>query len=179
MSDDTQEPQAGSAALQTEEVVDRGLGIASLIYKATKEPPVSLHAFYQKKAALKRTLGEWANDRDKEDSTPVLREEKFLPYLLMHDGILPPKNPIKAKSGWAYFLSALGISPGMELVTWRPSTNSNTPRIDLEVDGAVLGHVINLFWINKRYVRNHTLLEKAETLRCTDLGFGKLSWDSK
>jgi len=179
MSDNTQPPLPGSAVSQIENDITQTFGLADTVYKAAREPLVYLHNTYRKRAARKRIIGGWqkeAREGDNEYLTPVLREQDFLAHLLQHDGVLDPTGDAPAKGGWAYFLHALAIRPGIGLVGWMPNPDGDS--FNMEIDGAVFGHVVNLYRQRERYVGgDNTLLETAENSRHVDFPFGTLTWE--
>jgi hypothetical protein len=176
MSDNSRGLLPGIALSQVESNITQTFGLADPVLTAAKEPMVYLHKAYRKQAMLKRIIGGWQNearDQDNEYRTPVLHEKDFLAHLLQNDAILCPTDDAPAKSCWAYFLHAHAIRPGMGLVGWIPSTNADIDSIDMEIDGAVLGHVMNLYREPERY-RHDALVERDENLRCATFPFGKL-----
>ncbi|KAN0093634.1 hypothetical protein V8E51_016818 [Hyaloscypha variabilis] len=95
-----------------------------------------------------------------------------------------PENTPAAKACWAYLLLALGIRPDMDVVCWRPSSDgfisTQNGGIEMEVDGSVLCHIMNLYGISldlDSWVRR-----KPEQIpRYTDqelckFPFGRLGW---
>ncbi|KAE9368797.1 hypothetical protein N431DRAFT_64443 [Stipitochalara longipes BDJ] len=96
-----------------------------------------------------------------------------------------PENTPAAKACWAYFLLALGIQPGMGIVGWRPSSdgfiNTQNGGIEMEVDGAVLCHIMNLYalsldpnpWVR---VQPKQIPRYTDQKLCT-FPFGRLGWE--
>ncbi|KXH30653.1 hypothetical protein CSAL01_10638 [Colletotrichum salicis] len=88
-------------------------------------------------------------------------------------------------SCWAYFLYSLGIRPNMNLIQWRPQVdqpaNSTNGGIQLEIDGSVLCHIINLYSIvpyahgRPRVRHAQQLPDRRRIMRC-DFDFGQLDW---
>jgi hypothetical protein len=92
--------------------------------------------------------------------------------------------PSAGTACWAYFLFALGIRPGMDVVAWRPSTdgfiNTQNGGIEMEVEGSVLCHIINLFSVTlnpepwtRAWAEN--LPDRRRERHC-DFPFGRLVW---
>lgn len=80
--------------------------------------------------------------------------EKFRSYWSLNNQQLPspslsPELPTAGASCWSYFLYAVGIHPGMQITSWRPSMdgfiNTQNGGVEMEIDGSVLCHIINLY----------------------------------
>ena len=87
---------------------------------------------------------------------------------------------------WGYFLFALGIRPGKGVASWRPSIDgfisTQNGGIEMEVDGSVLCHIINLYSTTLNpdpWGRSwpEELPDRRKRKQC-DFPFGKLSWDT-
>ncbi|PMD61637.1 uncharacterized protein K444DRAFT_374957 [Hyaloscypha bicolor E] len=72
-----------------------------------------------------------------------------LPFFWQKNASPQPDKSPPAKACWASLLRALGIGPGMNIVGWRPSNDgfisTQNGGIEMEVDGAVLCHIMNLY----------------------------------
>lgn len=84
---------------------------------------------------------------------------------------------------WAYFLYALGVYPGKGVTAWRPSNgfiNTQNGHIEMEIEGPVLCHIINLFsttldpdsWARDE---REQLPNRRQRMHC-NFPFGELAW---
>ncbi|OIW30797.1 hypothetical protein CONLIGDRAFT_630720 [Coniochaeta ligniaria NRRL 30616] len=107
----------------------------------------------RRKAEKKTSLGEWHDFLydSKADVyyTPVLERLRFWQYLTKSRGILRPEGQCQATAHWAKLLYSLGITPTKGLVTRRLNTpdsvENHKVEVDLELDGEIVCHIINLY----------------------------------
>jgi hypothetical protein len=94
-------------------------------------------------------------------------------------------NLFTAKACWAYLLHALGIRPGMGIVGWRPTNDgfisTQNGSIEMEIDGSVLCHIINLYSLPldpSPYARsNDERIPNCADQKLCKLPFGRLAWE--
>lgn len=92
---------------------------------------------------------------------------------------------------WAYLLFSLNIRPTMSVTSWRPCIDgmisTQNGGIELEVDGSVLCHIINLYSTPlyhraryegmSRFPHTKRLPDRRQSMSC-EFSFGELAWDS-
>lgn len=105
-------------------------------------------------AEFRSRLGDWASegiDSHGRWLQPILRTAALQDHLERCEGSPLPTGVCNASFGWAQFLFALNICPGMGVISWRLPPKAFRPNIDtltLIIDGAALCHIINLFRLN-------------------------------
>lgn len=128
------------------------VGLTGMIVDLVHRP---VSAFWtkrtQKQMFIKR-LGQWAGEAFDEHEhwlQPVLQLDAFETHLVQSDGCFQPSGKCSSSLAWAQLLYALGINPGMGVLAWRLSPQkldpTETGTIDLEIDGGVLVHIVNLY----------------------------------
>ena len=133
---------------------------------------------------LDALLGEWATAayEDKDHSrclSPVLpSNETFLDFVSADDGILTPQGSCTAKASWASFLHALAIGTRPGMLEWKPQLRlpklEERPTITLEITGAMLGHIVNLYRTEPdQHIRNTVVQQRLESRQKCMLSFGK------
>ena len=138
---------------------------------------------YMQKKKLDALLGEWATAayEDKDHSrclSPVLpSNETFLDFVSADDGILAPQGSCAAKASWASFLHALAIGTQPAMLEWKPQLRlpklEEQPAIALEITGAMLGHIVNLYRTEPdRHIRNVEVKQRLESRQTCTLSFG-------
>jgi hypothetical protein len=147
--------------------------------------PIS--SFFRRRSAaqtLEEHLGPWSEEaRGLKDQrrTPVLKAQKFEDYLLSETGQFRPQGQCTANASWAHFLHALGIVPGKDIVDWKPLQEgwrrTNEDRIEMEVDGEVICHIINLYREAKFVWGRPRLFTRVEGT--ASLSFGELTFTDK
>ena len=102
--------------------------------------------------SLRADLGEWADEAVDEKGNflqPVLRAAAFEEHLVSNNAHFKPRGACTSILGWAQLLYAIDIRPGQGIVAWRRPARAKDPlttgQFDLEVDGEVLCHIINLY----------------------------------
>jgi hypothetical protein len=96
-----------------------------------------------------------------------------------------PETPPAAEAYWAYLLLALGSRPGMAVVDWRPSSdcfvNTQNGGIDMEVDGSVMSHIINLYGLlpdSRPFGRSDSeQIPRYANQKFCNFSFGRLGWE--
>lgn len=92
---------------------------------------------------------------------------------------------------WAYLLFSLNIRPKMCVMSWRPCTDgiisTQNGGIELEIDGSVLCHIINLYSTPlyhrarydgmSRFPHTKRLPDRRQSISC-EFSFGELAWAS-
>lgn len=126
--------------------------------------------------AFKEKLGEWAGeavDRKGRWLQPVLRSRAFEDHLVRENGYFQPTGQCDSSFAWAQLLYALNIRPGGGVIAWRLPPKVINPAVAedvvLEVDGAVMCHIINIFRLYKKSA-------PEDFSRCS-FPFGRLSID--
>lgn len=176
---------SGSEVSKVESDVSQTLSLADSIVTLLREPVAMLYQNITKAQELRRSLGQWhaeAIDDDKQYRIPMLGVEEFEKYLSDTDGcLLPSPEARQGKACWAYLLHALGIQPGRNIVNWRPSTDgfisTQNGGIEMEIDGAVLCHIINLYSIH-REPRSGAARDNGKAQQRYHLQFGELAWET-
>lgn len=126
-----------------------------------------------------------------EEKGQVSFGEKFRSYWASNNqpspssGVLSPQLPTAGASCWSYFLYTLGIHPGMQIASWRPSIdgyiNTQNGGVEMEIDGSVLCHIINLYsttpdpdpWARQE---EEEMPNRREAKQVT-FPFGELAWE--
>ena len=128
------------------------VSLAGAVVDLFKGPVNSLWRRRNLKQSLRADLGEWAVeavDWKGNFLQPVLRASAFEKHLVNKNARFKPGGDCTAIFGWAQLLYALDIRPGHSILAWRRPARANDPlttgQIDLEVDGEVLCHIINLY----------------------------------
>ena len=74
--------------------------------------------------------------------------------MIRHNGHFKPNGTCGSTFGWAHLLYALDIRPGQGILRWRVPTSGKgtieSGSMALEIDGAILSHIINLYRIYHR-----------------------------
>lgn len=203
---------SGSAVSNVESDITQTIGLGGTIYTLIREPVVLAYGNVARAQKLKKSFGFWqeeASATDGRHGIPSLRLKEFEKYLVEKDGVLQPALPASeagssgtmaiftswtkrpnplgfppaGSASWTYLLFALGICPGMGVVTWRLTTdgfvNTQDGSIVMEVEGSVLCHIINLFSVTLDQEpwqsRVRTLPNRRLERRC-EFPFGELAW---
>ncbi|KAF5579659.1 PFS domain protein [Fusarium subglutinans] len=126
----------------------------------------------------------------KREASPVPKDRQMFRFSwAKNNNLIPSRKSPTLSPGtacWAYFLHSLGIRPGMKVVGWRPVTggyiNTQNGGIEMEVDGAALCHVINLYSVlpvadnwGHRLIK---ILPDPDVPNSCTFAFGKLAWDT-
>ncbi|KAJ5546023.1 hypothetical protein N7494_003608 [Penicillium frequentans] len=126
--------------------------------------------------AFKEKLGEWADeavDRKGRCLQPVLRSRAFEDHLVRENGYFQPTGQCDSSFAWAQLLYALNIRPGGGVIAWRLPPKGINPAVAgdvaLEVDGAAMCHIINIFRLYKK--------SAPEDFNRCSFPFGRLSID--
>jgi hypothetical protein len=175
----------GSQLSKVEADILQTITLGNTVVTLIKEPVTLLYNNIQKKQALKRSLGIWQKEAYEhgELHIPQLCQEKFETYLNQHVGILQATGEYQAGASWGYLLYGLGVHPGMRTIKWRPvlseSIFTQNGGIEMEMDGAVLCHILNLYrteidWNSFR--SSSYSYQKIEELGQCRLSFGTLAW---
>lgn len=215
MSQTPETQPSSSSVSNVESDIAQTIGLGSTIYTLIREPVVLAYGNITKAQKLKKSFGFWQEEAlatDGRYSIPLLRLKEFEAYLVERDGIVPAAPPAPeanpgtmgilnswtkrpnplglppaGSASWTYLLFALGICPGMRVVSWRPMTegfvNTQAGGIQMEIEGSVLCHIINLFSVapyhklEPEYQRETKKLPNRRLERRCELPFGELSWD--
>ncbi|KAJ5526963.1 hypothetical protein N7513_011122 [Penicillium frequentans] len=126
--------------------------------------------------AFKEKLGEWADeavDRKGRCLQPVLRSRALEDHLVRENGYFQPTGQCDSSFAWAQLLYALNIRPGGGVIAWRLPPKGINPAVAgdvaLEVDGAAMCHIINIFRLYKK--------SAPEDFNRCSFPFGRLSID--
>jgi hypothetical protein len=130
--------------------------------------------------SLREKFGEWASEAQDANHRwlrPVLRTKAFEDHLVNTNGYMQPSGKCTSSFAWAHLLYALDIKPGAGVLEWRLPTDGVDPiesgRMSLDIDGAVLCHIINLYRIyHEAAPRGFT---KGDSDASFEFPFGKLS----
>ncbi|KAI1174407.1 hypothetical protein F4777DRAFT_553982 [Nemania sp. FL0916] len=119
-----------------------------------RRPLSSAWTAREARKALRKGLGEWAPeafDADDKCLQPVLRRDAFEKHLIDNQAAFRPSGSCSASFAWAKLLYSLDIRPGAGIIEWISlgSDGTNSATIDLELEGPVLCHIINLYQIYK------------------------------
>lgn len=115
--------------------------------------------------------------------------EKFRSYWASSQQLprpsLSPELPNAGAACWSYFLYALGIHPGMDIVYWRPAMdgyiNTQNGGVEMEIDGSALCHIINLYSTRldrNKYGRRRVEIPNIGEKKQCKFPFGELAWDT-
>jgi hypothetical protein len=136
--------------------------------------------------AVKDSLGHWKEDAfaEGEPLTPEIELDKFEDHIVQKNGILQPSSTQKPRSKWAkwaFLLHALEITPEAGVVTWKHQEESNDTEsygMALEMDGAVLCHILNLYEMKTPMINCGDFNFKKDPPRWkSTLPFGQLAWE--
>lgn len=196
-------PQTSSTELsKVESDIVQTVGLTGTIITLIREPIALIYKNATKDKKLKRSLGFWKGEALKtvQCRIPVLRLDKFEEHLVQMYGAAPAasspgskqspnheysrlKFPPDGSACWAYFLFALGIWPGMGVAAWRPVTdgfiNTQDGGIEMEFEGSVLCHIINLFSVTldqDPFLQWPRPLPNRRRERRCKFPFGDLAW---
>lgn len=157
----------------------------------SRSPVLRLDEFEEHLVATDGKIEYKSTTKTEEDNRRASLGEKFRSYWASNQQLpspspnLPPELPNAGASCWSYFLFALGVHPGMGIVNWRPSMdgyiNTQNGGVEMEIDGSVLCHIINLYSTThdpSAFRRHRELMpNRRETKICT-FPFGELAWNT-
>ncbi|KAI0540550.1 hypothetical protein GGR58DRAFT_460938 [Xylaria digitata] len=151
-------PSVPSAGVYSDVIgnAQQTLNFTSALFQFVGQSIHSAITAKQVRKALRDGLGEWAEeafDARNNCQQPVLREEAFLRHLIDNRAAFRPSGSCIATFAWAKLLYSLDIRPGSNIIEWQPSGTDANPSesgiIELELEGAVLCHIVNLYQIYK------------------------------
>lgn len=125
--------------------------LASAFISLVAAPAKSLWSKRASTIEFRTKLGEWASeafDHHGRWMQPVLRTAALRDHLICINACPVPSGQCTSSYGWAQLLYALGINPGMNIVSWRVPPTALQPGVDtisLLIDGEALCHIVNLF----------------------------------
>ncbi|KAI0811551.1 hypothetical protein GGR55DRAFT_695130 [Xylaria sp. FL0064] len=130
------------------------VNLASAVLELVHQPLTSFWANRNARAALRKSLGEWAEeafDTNDQCQQPILREDPFVTHLIDNKAAFHPSGTCSATFAWAKLLYALDIRPGNKIIEWRPLGTDADPyksgTVELALEGPVLCHIVNLYQI--------------------------------
>jgi hypothetical protein len=164
---------SGDAVSKVESDVTQTAGVLQTIIKLVEKPITTIYQNRSKTNDIRRSVGHWekeAYDHNKQCKMPVLNLKKFEEYVGERDGILTPDGKCTATASWAHLLHALGIGPRMGVVGWKPAVDGaltlQTGGVEMEMEGAVLCHIVNLYHRRESTIENLEGLDTVEKWEC-------------
>ncbi|KAK5694831.1 hypothetical protein LTR97_009422 [Elasticomyces elasticus] len=141
----------GSSVSKIEADALQTITLGQSVVQLVREPVAHFYQRYEQAQAVKRGLGPWTIEVYQKDRLhiPTLLEMDFEAHLIKHLGYMQPIGLPDSSASWGYWMHALGIQPGKDVVQWAPTlddwVSTQNGKLEMDVEGAVLCHIVNLY----------------------------------